>query len=120
MLNQSMFIWGLFLILGFPILTIALGEGIEKLKRQRNPLVKVLRNIRRWLFPPLAVLLVMRQILGIADTAKSLQIVETLFLIALVYNLTLLVNTIFIKGNPQKISWQIHIPKNRNGSGDIL
>ena len=110
MLNQSLFIWGLFLILGFPILTIALGEGIEKLNRQRKPFAKVLRNIRRWLFPPLAVLLVMRQILGIADTAKSLQIVETLFLIALIYTFTLLVNTIFTNGNPQKISWQIHVP----------
>ena len=110
MLNQSLFIWGLFLILGFPILTIALGEGIEKLKRQRNPLAKVLLNIRCWLLPPLAVLLVIRQIFGIADTAKSLQIVETLFLLALIYTLTLLINTIFINGKPPKTSWQIHVP----------
>ena len=110
MFNQSLFIWGLFLILVFPLLTIALGEGIEKLKRQRNPFVKVLRNIRCWLLPPLAVLLVMRQILGIADNAKSLQIVETLFLIALIYTLILLVNTIFTSGKPHKTSWQIHIP----------
>ena len=110
MLNQSLFIWGLFLILGFPILTIALGEGIEKLKRQRNPFAKVLRNIRRWLFPPLADQLVMRQNLGIADTAKSWQIVATLFLIALIYTLTLLANTIFTSGKPYKTSWQIPIP----------
>ncbi|MDJ0615431.1 MAG: mechanosensitive ion channel family protein [Calothrix sp. MO_192.B10] len=108
MTNQSLLIWGLFLILGFPILTIALGEGIEQLTRQSNPFAKVLRNIRRWLLPPLAALLVMRKILGIADTANSLKIVETLLGVALIYTLLLLVNTIFTTGKPQK-TWQIHI-----------
>lgn len=109
MLKQSLLIWGLFLIFGFPILTIALGEFIETLKRQNNPFAKVLRNIRRWLLPPLAALLVMRQILGIAEGAKSLQIVETLFGIALIYTLNLFISTIFTADKPQKV-WEIRVP----------
>ncbi|MDJ0774462.1 MAG: mechanosensitive ion channel family protein [Mastigocoleus sp. MO_167.B18] len=109
MLNESLFIWGLFLILGFPIFTIVLGEGIEKLKHRGNPFTKVLLNIQYWLLPPLAILLVMRQILGVANTAKSLQIVETLFLIALIYTLLSLLNTLFTARRQQK-TWQIYLP----------
>lgn len=109
MINQSLLIWGLLLIFGFPTLAIALGEGIEKLRRKRNPFAKVLRNIRRWVLPPLATLLVMRQILGIAETAQSLRIVKTLLAIAIIYTLTLFLNTIFTASKPHK-TWQIYIP----------
>lgn len=109
MLNKSIFIWGLFIVTGFPILTIALGEGIDKLQRRSNPWVKLLVNIRSFFLPPLAILLVMRKILRITDTDISLLIVETLFCTAIVYILLSLINIIFTASQPQK-SWQIHFP----------
>lgn len=109
MLGNSPFIWGLFLILGFPILTIALGESIEKLKRQHNPFAKVLFNIRNWLLPPLAVLLVMRNILEINSGYIYLNIVETLFGISLIYILILLINTILTTSGKPRKSWQIEV-----------
>lgn len=109
MLSQSPLIWGLFLILGFPILTIALGESIEKLKRKHNPFAKVLFNIRNWLLPPLAVLLLMRNILEISSSSIYLKIVETLFGISLSYVLVLLLNTIFTTSGKPRESWQIEV-----------
>ncbi|MBV6623565.1 MAG: mechanosensitive ion channel [Rivularia sp. (in: Bacteria)] len=109
MLNQSLFTWGLFLIFGFPIIAIALGELIEQLKRQNNPFTKVLINIRRWFLPPLAALLVMQKIFAVPHRAISLRITETILGIAIIYVFILFIDTIFTTLKPHQ-TWQIHVP----------
>lgn len=109
MLNQSLLIWALILVLGFPLLTIVLGEGIEQLQRRKYSLAKVLRNIRQFVLPPLAILLVMRQILVMTNTALLVRVVETLVWLAVSYTSVSLLNMLFATGNKQK-SWQFHVP----------
>lgn len=109
MFEQSLIIWGLILIVGFPFLTVVIGERIEKFKRCQSPFTKVLVNFRRWVMPSLAVLLVMRYIFKISNTTTSSKITETVLGITLIYTITLFLNAVFTTGKLQK-QWQIHIP----------
>ncbi|MFB2975375.1 mechanosensitive ion channel domain-containing protein [Microseira sp. BLCC-F43] len=108
-MNQSTLIWGIILILGLPSLNVVLGEGIEYLQRQGNPLAWFLNNIRGLIFPPLAVLLVMRHLLGFSATNISVQIVETALWTATIYTAISLLNAVMTTGIRQRY-WQIHVP----------
>ena len=108
-MNQLLLSWGLLLIIGFPILSLALGEGIERLERRKEPLAHALRNARRYLLPTLAIVILMRHLLNIKETALPSQIVQTVFWIALGYTALSLLNvTLTIKDT--KKSWQIRVP----------
>jgi hypothetical protein len=74
-MNQSTAIWGLILIVGFPFLSVTLGEIIEYLQRQKNPLVKFFHNIRMWLLPLLAIMVLMQKLLGLKSSDLSVQVV---------------------------------------------
>ena len=108
-MNQSTLIWGVILILGLPILSVILGEAIEYLQRQGNPLARFLSNIRGLIFPPLAILLVMRHLLGLPDSNLWAQVVETAVWAATIYTAISLLNGVFTTGK-RKIYWQIHVP----------
>lgn len=108
-MNQSTLIWGLILILGFPLLSVTLGEIIEHWQRQGNPLARFLHNIRTWLLPPLAILLLMEHLLGIKPSDLSLQVVETALGFATIYTVISLINAV-LTTSTRKIAWQIHVP----------
>ncbi len=108
-MNQSTLIWGLILILGFPLFSVTIGEIIEHLQREGNPLARFLHNIRTWLLPPLAILLLMDQLLGIKSSDLSLQVVETALGLATIYTLISLLNAV-LTTSARKIAWQIHVP----------
>jgi small-conductance mechanosensitive channel len=108
-MNQATLIWGIILILGLPLLSVILGEAIEYLQRQGNPLERFLSNIRVLIFPPLAVLLVMRHLLGFSTANLSVQIVETALWTAAIYTAMSLINAVMTTGIRQKY-WQIHVP----------
>ena len=108
-MEQSLLTWGLVLIVVFPILTIGLGEGIERLERRGEPLAKALRNARKYFLPTLAIVLVMRQILNFRDSALPSQIVQTVFWIAATCT-TLSVLNVTLTTKTKKKDWQIHVP----------
>ncbi|ETX08479.1 MAG: hypothetical protein ETSY2_05195 [Candidatus Entotheonella gemina] len=93
-LKQEIFLWGLGLVLGMPILILVLGEWSERLARRGNPLAQGLRQIRHVVLPVLVVLLVLRHLVGVTDAAAWLQSLETLLWLTVAYaGLTLLRNT---------------------------
>lgn len=108
-MEQSKLIWGLVLILGYPILTIALGEGVSYLEKRENPLARFFRNIRVFILPPLAIVLVMRQLLNFKVSDISLQLVATILGCATIYTLISLVNVVLAQGKKQQ-AWQIEVP----------
>ncbi len=109
MIERSLWIWGIILIIGFPILNVAVAEGIERLNRRANPLAKFLHNVRRFLLPTLTVFLVMRELFGFTKADAALRIVETVFWIAAIVTCVSLVNAV-ITPSARKKPWQIYIP----------
>ena len=100
--------WLLLLGLGFPLLSILLGEAASRLERQQHPLAVALRQMREYVLPPLAVLLVMRQVLSVAGDSWA-RLVETLTWVAVIVAGISSINALLTTEKPQ-IKWQIRVP----------
>jgi small-conductance mechanosensitive channel len=100
---------GLALILGLPLLAVALGELIERCQRQKNPLAPVFQAIRNLVLPPAALWLVLRQFFQVGDRAIALRFLASLAGLAILYTLLLLLNLALTTGKKQRL-WQIHLP----------
>ena len=108
-MDKSFIGWLLALGLGFPLLSIVLGELSAILKRQKHPLAAATSKIRRYLLPPLAVLLVMRELLKISKTENSARLVESITWIAVILVVVSLINAILTTKKPEK-SFQVQVP----------
>lgn len=108
-MDKSLLGWLLLLGLGFPLLSILLSEASSRLERQKHPLAVGLRQVREYLLPPLALLLVMRQVLSVADKNSWARFVETLTLVAVIVAGLSLINAL-LTTKKQPIKWQIHVP----------
>lgn len=95
--------------LGFPLLGILLGEAASRLERQQHPLAVGLRQVREYVLPPLAVILVMRQLLSVAGKDSWARFVETLTWVAVIVAGLSLINAL-LTTKKQPIKWQIHVP----------
>ncbi|MFB2971010.1 mechanosensitive ion channel domain-containing protein [Aerosakkonema sp. BLCC-F183] len=109
MTKESLWMWGLTLIIAFPLANIGLAEGVQRLQRRRNPLSRFLDNTRKLVLPTLAVLLVMRLFLGFENTDLSLQIVQTVYWVAAMVTCLSLINAV-LTAKPKTNQWQIYVP----------
>jgi small-conductance mechanosensitive channel len=96
-------------ILALPLLVITLGEMIERCKRDKNPLGKVLKATRNLFLPPFTLWLVMRYFFDISEKAIILRIISSLYWLAFIYTILLLFNTLLATGKKQRL-WQINVP----------
>ncbi|MFP5272801.1 mechanosensitive ion channel family protein [Coleofasciculus sp.] len=108
-MDKSLLGWILLLGLGFPLFGILLGEAASRLERQQHPLAVGLRQVREYLLPPLAVLLVMRQLLSVTGKDSWTRFVETLTWVAVIVAGLSLINAL-LTTKKQPIKWQIHVP----------
>lgn len=106
-MKQSLLIWGLFLIIGFPILTIIFGEVKNYLRQQANPLEVFVGNLQRLVLPPLVILLILQQLLDL--TGITLQILDTVLWVAIVYTALSLLKVILISED-KEYPWQVTVP----------
>jgi small-conductance mechanosensitive channel len=107
--DQITLIQGIGLILGLPLLVISLGELIERCKRDKNPLGKVLNATRNLFLPLFTLWLVMRHFFDISEKAIILRIINSLYWLAFIYTILLLFNTLLATGKKQRL-WQINVP----------
>lgn len=108
-MEQSLLGWVLLLGLGFPLLGIILGELAHRLEQRKHPLAVGLQQIRQYLLPPLALLLVMRILLNIVKNNPSIQIVETLTWTAVIVAGISVLNAL-LTTQQQTLKWQIQVP----------
>ncbi len=101
--------WLLTLGVGFPLLSIVLGESSAILKKQKHPLAAAVKKIQRYLLPPLAVLLVMRKLLKIAHTENSARMVESITWVAIILSGVSLLNAILTTKKPER-QFQVQVP----------
>ncbi|BDI20079.1 hypothetical protein ANSO36C_58810 [Nostoc cf. commune SO-36] len=108
-MRQDILTWGIALMLGVPVVAIALNEVIERLQRQNIPFVETLQHLRNLVLPFLTAWLVMRQILTLEPSGNLVRAVETLFWIATICaGLSFLNTTLTTRKKPK--AWQIRVP----------
>ena len=108
-MDKTFIAWLLTLGIGFPFLSVLLEELAAQLKRQKHPLAHAIKKIKQYVLPPLAVLLVMRELLKIAKTENSARIVESITWVAVILVGISLINTILTTKKPER-KFQIQVP----------
>jgi len=107
---QDWFIWGAILIIGFPLLTLLLGEIIYRAKSRDKLLVATLQIVRNLIFPSLALFILLNKILGLSQDTTPLRLVQTgLWLFTIHGSLTLINGLLFSQA--QAGSWQANVPR---------
>ena len=108
--QQDWFIWGAILIVGFPLLTLLLGEIIYRAKAKDKLLVATLRIVRNLIFPSLAVFILLNKILGLSQDTTPLRLVQTaLWLFTIHGSLTVINGLLFNQAKTG--SWQANVPR---------
>ncbi|MEM7534864.1 MAG: mechanosensitive ion channel family protein [Chloroflexota bacterium] len=96
--QSELFVWVISLVIGLPLFIIILGELIERLAQQNNPLVPGLRYIRHVTLPLLSILILLQQIIRYTGSPTLVRIIETIFWFTVIYS------TFAILGSLTKIS----------------
>ncbi|MBE9061309.1 mechanosensitive ion channel family protein [cf. Phormidesmis sp. LEGE 11477] len=102
--------WGLVLMLGFPILMLLVGELILQLDKRHHPMVKVMRELRTFVFPLAALFFLLTRVLELSGDWVVIKIVETLAWVALIAVALSFANVLLFTG-AKPHSWQAEIPK---------
>lgn len=108
-MEQTQIIWALILMIGGPVSSIGLGEVVSRLRRHSHPLTETFQVTRLFVLPPLAILLVMLQLLYVPANDIKLQVIATGLGLAIMYSLITLVNGILVPGN-RRYDWQVDVP----------
>lgn len=109
-MDQSILIWGLVIILGFPILALLLIECTRFSERQSSLFTPVLRNIWRYVLPCVAALLVMERLLKLANTQLPVKFGQTAFWLAAMVTLLSLINAALTPKEPKTGAFQFQVP----------
>lgn len=109
-LTEDWVVWGLGLMIGFPLVMVGLGELTLQLKQRRHPMVRVVRQLRNWVMPLSALFFFLTRVLDLSETTLPIQIVETLAWVSLIVVSLSFVNTLLFTG--EKLgTWQAEMPK---------
>lgn len=109
-LRHSTFPWAIALVLGFPILTIVLGEVIHRLKQHGRPLAATLRLVRNLILPVLVCLLFMQHILGLDSGDRIMKTVQTLLWVCVIHASLSLFNVVLFEA-AEADTWRSKVPK---------
>ena len=108
--QQDWFVWGAILIIGFPLMTLCLGEIIYRVKNKDKLLTATLRIVRNLIFPSLALFILLNKIVGLNQDTTPLRIVQTgLWLFTLHGSLTVINGLLF--DGAKSGSWQANVPR---------
>lgn len=108
-LPTQAFLWGMLIVAGVVAAIIVLTETIDRLKRNHNPLARVVELVRNIVLVLLAILIVQRVIVGLETFNLPVQIVSTLFWGFVVVSLIWLANILFRER--QEPTWHDNIPR---------
>lgn len=100
---------GLAFMVGLPLVFIALGEIMLRLRRSGNPLSRVVWAARTLALPPLAVWIVAQGFFGVNGDGAALRLVQTAFWGAVAVTLLLFLGNLVSHGKPAR-NWQVSMP----------
>ena len=108
-LNQAMIVWGTIVVVVFPCVTIALEEVVTRLQRQASPLVSPVIQVRNFIMPLVALLIVAVEILSLPVVHPVAKALASLLGLASIVVLLNFLGVVCVDNAPQH-SWQIRIP----------
>ena len=107
---QEQWAIGLALVLGFPLVIIALNEWGFVLARAGHPAASSVRFVRTWVIPPVALALFLRWVLLLPETSLVVRLSETLcWATAIVAIMGAINNLVFESAQPG--TWQGKVPR---------
>lgn len=101
--------WLLLLGVGFPLVGIILSEAAERLDKGQPLLASAFRKIQRYVLPSLAILLVLRRLLNIAETEGLARLIATTTWVAIIAAGIALINAV-LTTRPTSSNWQLRVP----------
>ncbi|MGV6809669.1 MAG: cyclic nucleotide-binding domain-containing protein [bacterium] len=110
LLQTSWFVWGIVLMIAFPLLVVILGELGHKLEKNNSPWNELIRFIQRFIIPQLVLLLIFTRLLEFEEDDVIVKLIETLLWIFLIYAAMTVVNLLFFTDS-QNSRWRIRVPK---------
>ncbi|MEZ2224888.1 mechanosensitive ion channel domain-containing protein [Microcoleus sp.] len=102
--------WALVLGVGFPLLVMILGEIIQRLKRQKNPIASTLQTVKNLVLPSFAVMVFVRDVFKFEPQGNLVKVLETLFWICVINALLSLINALLFE-QAEEESWRGRMPK---------
>lgn len=108
--QQEYFIWGLILIVVFPLLIIILSEIILWMKKRNSSLISTVKIVRNLVLPSSAIFILLTRVLGFSRDSSIIQIIQTLVGIVTIHALLSLINELLF-GSVKVGTWQDNIPK---------
>ena len=107
---NSLWLWAIALIVGFPLTVVLLGEIIHRLQKSRKPLATTLQIIRNLVLPVLIFLLFTRYVLQLPPSDERVRGIQTLLWIFVIHAALSLLNTILFE-QAKANTWQAKVPK---------
>lgn len=108
--QQSSFLWGLSLIIIFPLLTVVLGEITTTLKERYPYVAATVQIIRNLVLPSIAIFILLNKVLEISVDSTSVQIVQTIVGVCTIHALLTLLNGLLF-GSAKAGTWQANTPR---------
>ena len=108
--QQDWFVWGAILIVGFPLLTLMLGEIIYRVKSTNKLLVATLRIIKNLIFPTIALFILLDKILGLSPETTPLRLVQTALWVFIIHGSLTVVNGLLFD-RAKAGTWQANVPR---------
>ena len=108
--QQDWFVWGAILIVGFPFLTLLLGEVIYRAKSKNKLLVATLRIVRNLIFPSLALFILLNKIIGLSQDTTPLRLVQTGLWLFTIHGSLTVINGLLFDG-AKTGTWQANVPR---------
>ncbi|MDQ2097626.1 MAG: mechanosensitive ion channel family protein [Tychonema bourrellyi B0820] len=108
--QESGLIWVIVLGIGFPLLVILLGEVIQRLKRQGNPLASTLRTVKNLVLPSFALMIFVRDVFKLDPQATLVKVIQTLFWICVINAALSLINALLFE-QAEADTWRGRMPK---------
>jgi small-conductance mechanosensitive channel len=105
-----LWLWGLGLTVGFPLLAIVLGELIHRLQRRGLAVASTLRLVRDVLLPMLVLLLFLEHLLGLDPATRLFKSVETIFWVCVIHAALSLLNVVLFE-QAEADTWRSRVPK---------
>jgi small-conductance mechanosensitive channel len=104
------FRWAVALVVGFPVVMLAMGETVIRLRRRGKPIAATLSIVRNLVLPVLALLILMTKIIGLSAEERAVHVVETLLWIFILHAGLSFINDVVFAG-ARADSWQSRVPK---------
>lgn len=109
-ISGNLWLWAIVLVVGFPLVTIVLGELIHRLKRQGKALASTLRLVRNLILPVLVFLLFMQYVLRLDADARLIKTVQTLLWVCVIHGALSLLNVVLFE-QAEVGTWRSRVPK---------